>query len=131
MVRKQFSVADSRPPKLIYPDTLGEREAKVIIERTANDVDQVKRPSFRNRIHSDMQAQAFFLGSQLRQDLRRWLSPPDPSTNHNIACGARHEGTAEWFFQGSIFREWKSTGYLLWVHGKRTFLLPFSLHSRR
>ncbi|KAI0285567.1 hypothetical protein BC826DRAFT_1109284 [Russula brevipes] len=55
--------------------------------------------------------------NQLRQDLRRWLSPPDPSTNHNIACGAHHEGTAAWFFRGGLFGEWKSTGSLLWIHG--------------
>ena len=59
-------------------------------------------------------------GNQLRQDLRRWLSPPDPAINHNIACGAHRKQTAEWFFQGSIFAEWKSSGSLLWLHGKRT-----------
>jgi hypothetical protein len=31
-----------------------------------------------------------------------------------------------WFFQGSIFIEWKSTGSLLWIHGKRAFLSAFS-----
>ena len=66
------------------------------------------------------------IGSQLRQDIRRWLSPPDPSTNHNVASSARHKGMAKWFFQGTIFREWKSAGSLLWVHGKRAFLLPFN-----
>ncbi|KAN0118204.1 hypothetical protein V8E52_005465, partial [Russula decolorans] len=56
--------------------------------------------------------------NQLRQDLLRWLSPPDPSTSHNIACGAHRKQRAEWFFQGSIFAEWKSNGSLLWLHGK-------------
>lgn len=31
---------------------------------------------------------------QIRKDARRWFSPPDPSTNHNIAWKAYHEGTA-------------------------------------
>jgi len=65
--------------------------------------------------------------NQLRQDLREWLSPPDPSTNHNIACGAHHQGTAAWFFQGSLFREWKSTGSLLWIYGKRMNLYHFTV----
>ncbi|KAF8497792.1 hypothetical protein F5888DRAFT_1923183 [Russula emetica] len=67
-----------------------------------------------------MQAQSSFTGSQLRQDLRRWLSPPDPSTNHNIACNAHHKGTATWFFEGRTYNEWKSTDSesLLWIHGK-------------
>jgi len=62
-----------------------------------------------------------FTGNQLRDDLLRWLSPPDPSTNHNIACKAHHNGTTQWLFQGSIFNRWKSTGSFLWVHGKRVF----------
>ncbi|KAN0115706.1 hypothetical protein V8E52_006652, partial [Russula decolorans] len=57
---------------------------------------------------------------QLQQDLCRWLSPPDPSTNHKIACRAHHKGTATWFFEGRTYTEWKSTGSdsLLWIHGK-------------
>jgi hypothetical protein len=57
--------------------------------------------------------------NQLRENIHRWLSPPDPSTNHNIACGTHHKKMATWFFQGSTFREWKSSGSLLWIHGKR------------
>ncbi|KAI0264040.1 hypothetical protein BGY98DRAFT_1086079 [Russula aff. rugulosa BPL654] len=56
--------------------------------------------------------------NQLRQGLRQWLSPSDPSINHNIACGAHRKQRADWFFQGSIFTEWKSDGSLLWLHGK-------------
>ena len=61
-------------------------------------------------------------GNQLKQLLRAWLSPADPSINHNIARKAQYKGTAVWFFQSSIIVEWKSTGSLLWVHGKRAFL---------
>ncbi|KAI9438139.1 hypothetical protein H4582DRAFT_1772108, partial [Lactarius indigo] len=57
-------------------------------------------------------------GNQIKQLLRAWLSPADPSTNHIIAQKAQHKGTTVWFFQGSIFIEWKSTGSLLWIHGK-------------
>ena len=47
------------------------------------------------------------------------FSSPDPSTNHAIFCGYQHQGTASWFFQGSLFEEWKSTGTLLWIYGMR------------
>ena len=67
-----------------------------------------------------------FSGNLLRDNLLRWLSPSDPSTNHNIASKARHDGTAQWFFQGGIFNEWKSAGSFLWVHGKRVFILVFN-----
>ena len=48
-----------------------------------------------------------------------WFLSPDPSTNHITLCAAQHQGTANWFFRCSIFEEWKSTGSLLWIHGKR------------
>src|ERR1700733_714302 len=94
---------------------------------TAESIDQVKRSS--SSIHSNTGSanSNILTGNQLRQDLRRWLSSPDPSTNHNIACGDHHEGTATWFFQGNIFKEWKSSGSLLWVHGKRMPSTAFDL----
>jgi hypothetical protein len=85
----------------------------------ANDVDEVKRLSFYNLISADCGALPIISGNQLRESIHKWLSPPDPSTNHNIACGTHHKKTATWFFEGSIFHEWKSTGSLLWIHGKR------------
>ena len=69
-----------------------------------------------------------FAGNLLRDNLLRWLSPSDPSTNHNIASKTHQDGTGQWFFQGRIFNEWKSAGSFLWVHGKRVFLLV--LNSR-
>ena len=97
------------------------------MKQAANDVDQIKRLSTRSCADTRFASSTILTGNQLRQDLRRWLSPPDPSTNHIIACSAHHEGTAAWFFQGSIFREWKTTDSLLWIHGKRTFVGCFSL----
>jgi hypothetical protein len=97
------------------------KEAKKVIQQTAEDVDQVKRSWSLNRIYAGHAGSIILTGNQLRQDLRRWLSSSDPSTNHNIACNAHHEGTATWFFEGTTYKEWKSTGSesLLWVHGKR------------
>ena len=62
------------------------------------------------------------VGKQIRQELRSWLTPPDPSINFNTASDAHHEGTALWFIQGNAFNHWKTSGSLLWLHGKRTFL---------
>ncbi|KAH9073579.1 hypothetical protein EDB83DRAFT_83863 [Lactarius deliciosus] len=56
--------------------------------------------------------------NQVRESLRKWVTPPDPSTNHNIACGIQHGGTAQWFFRGGIFGNWRSTASLLWIYGK-------------
>ncbi|KAI0280253.1 hypothetical protein BC826DRAFT_963212 [Russula brevipes] len=56
-------------------------------------------------------------GNQLRQNFWTWLSPPDPSINHNTACKTQQSGTARWFIEGSTFREWKENGSLLWIRG--------------
>jgi hypothetical protein len=97
------------------------------LQRAADDVDEMKRSSFLNLISAEYGSLPDLSGNQLRKDIHKWLSPPDPSTNHNIACGTHHKKTASWFFQGSIFQEWKSTGSLLWIHGKRSSHPPSSL----
>jgi hypothetical protein len=63
-------------------------------------------------------------GDKLQQDIRNWLSPPDPWKNHNSARESRHEGTGMWFVRGSALSEWKASGpsSLLWIHGKRQLL---------
>ena len=90
-----------------------------VTHAVAEDVDQVKRSSFANLIGSDCGISHVLAGNQLWESLHKWLSPPDPSTNHNIACSTHQKRTASWFFKGSIFAGWKSTDSLLWIHGKR------------
>jgi hypothetical protein len=99
------------------------------VQQTASDVDEVKRSSSPNLIGADYGALPIILGNQLRESIHKWLSPPDPSTNHNVACGTHHKKTATWFFQGSTFQEWKSTGSLLWIHGKRLPSSSFQFDS--
>ena len=57
----------------------------------------------------------------MQKDSKHWLCPPDPSKNYNIGCKAHQDGTATWFFQGTVFDEWNAKGSLLWIHGKRAF----------
>ena len=109
-------------------DWLDGKEAKAIIKQTASNVDEERRSS------SVLSAIGphdliILIGNQLREKLQTWLSPPDPSTNQNIARKVHHKGTATWFFEGGIFQEWKSSRSLLWIHGKRTSLwLPLLNH---
>ena len=66
---------------------------------------------------------------QPSQKIVKWLSPPDPSVNYNIARDSQHRGTAMWFIESSTFKEWKQSGGPLWIQGKRTFLRHLSLRS--
>jgi archaellum component FlaC len=87
------------------------------VQAIDNKLGQVNRSSSPKLLRSV--CQRIITGHQLRDSLLRWLSPPDPSTTHNIACKSRHNGTAQWFFQGSIFNQWKSNGSFLWLYGIR------------
>ena len=121
-VRSEVKVVDDKVE--IVQDNVEDMGDKVQcvdekVQQTANSVDEVKcswSPDLAvvRCLYLDL-----LTGNQLKQLLRAWLSPGDPSINQNIARKAQHKGTAVWFFQGSIFIEWKSTGSLLWIHGKR------------
>ena len=67
-------------------------------------------------------------GAQIEQDILKWFSPPDPSTNYNIACETQSEGTATWFLEGTKFKNWLLSGSLLWIHGKRKLHLSITAH---
>ena len=93
---------------------------KLVLQQTADRVDDVKR-SYSvhfayNRVCNNT------AGKELRESLKKWQSPPDPSTNHNIAGDRQYEGTAEWFIDSDTFEKWKVAGSLLWIHGKRMFI---------
>ena len=101
------------------------------VKRIADDVDKAKRSSS-NFIDIEYGASHIISEQaekekkekeekELRESIHKWLSAPDPSTNHKTACDIHHKKTATWFFQGNIFREWKSRASLLWIHGKRVF----------
>ncbi|KAH9027727.1 hypothetical protein EDB85DRAFT_2291469 [Lactarius pseudohatsudake] len=55
---------------------------------------------------------------QSREKHRGWLSPPNPSVNHNAACESHQGGTTAWLLPNDSFKEWQKSGSLLWVHGK-------------
>ena len=99
------------------------RETKQVTQQTASYVGEAKRSS-PHFISISFRGSLTLTGEQLRQDIHKWFSPPDPSINHNTACSVQHQVVATWFFDGGIYKEWKSSPSFLWVHGKRTSLSP-------
>ena len=101
---------------------LAAKETKLIIQQTADGVDEIKCSCLpTNLAFACCLRSNLLIGDQYKQFLKTWLSPADPSTNHNIAQKVQQEGTAVWLFEGSIVIEWKFSGSLLWIHGKRAF----------
>ncbi|KAN0127985.1 hypothetical protein V8E53_014162, partial [Lactarius tabidus] len=56
--------------------------------------------------------------NELRQELRKWIAPPDPSVNFNAASCAHLEGTTAWCTKWNVLADWIKSGSMLWVHGK-------------
>jgi hypothetical protein len=88
---------------------------KGVVHNIDVNVEQIKRSLHHGAI----------VGHQGIQLLRKWLSAPDPSINHNIASKTQHAGTTTWFTQSSTFRDWKKNGSLLWILGNRMLLPSF------
>ena len=65
----------------------------------------------------------------MRENVQKWLSPPDPWKNHNTVHDTRHRGTGTWLIQGDTYAKWKSsdTTSLLWIKGKRQFIVLICL----
>src|SRR5260221_3151063 len=84
-------------------DLLDGKEAKAIIQQTASNVDEERRSS---SVLSAIGSHDLIIlvGNQLREKLQTWLSPPDPSTNQNIARKVHHKGTATWFSKAVSFK---------------------------
>ncbi|SRR6266436_3468148 len=93
---------------------------KVAIQETAESVNKIKRSLLSSSRLWVVEVKPL-AGDRLQTSIRQWLSPPEPSINHNIAFGVHHKVTATWFTSGAIYTGWKALGSLLWVHGKRMF----------
>jgi hypothetical protein len=96
----------------------------VALQQLLNEINKTKRLSFSLHNLFSSPTIPYTVGEQLRWEVQRWLSPPDPSTNQNIVRRARLKGTAAWFLESSALAEWKSRASLLWIHGKRTLFEP-------
>ena len=105
-----------------------DKEVKDVGDKVDGKLDDINRSSSLPSPASHSELSDPLIGNLLHNNLLRWLSPSDPSINHNIANKARHNGTAQWFFQGSIFKKWKSARPFLWIHRKHEFP-EVSLHD--
>jgi hypothetical protein len=95
------------------------------VKAIANNIRDINR-SYLVFVFADGRVSNAIVGNKLRESLRKWQSPPDPSTNHHVASAMELEGTEVWFFEDDKFKEWNVTGSLLWIYGKRKFILHFT-----
>src|SRR6266849_5711664 len=118
-------------PRSFVVCELSSDDPDMCLTKNCSDMKQVERSSSPNLTGIGYRALCIISENQLRDSVHKWLSPPDPSTNHNIACGTHHKKTATWFFEGNIYQEWKSKGSILWIHGKRASCPNFLSNTPR
>ncbi|KAL4778820.1 hypothetical protein BJX76DRAFT_362362 [Aspergillus varians] len=54
----------------------------------------------------------------LSSTIRDWLTAPDATSNHNIACEKHHTGTGLWFVDSYFFKNWRlKCNSFLWING--------------
>ena len=124
LTQEEARITAAQTLEVVYGNIQNMREE--IMHQLASDQNKSKRElSFNVAILSDSYDRDPLAGDKLQQDIFRWLSPPDPWKNHNIACKSRHPGSAAWFIHGDTFSEWKvsdAPSSSLWIHGKRALM---------
>ncbi|CEO59711.1 Putative Pfs, NACHT and Ankyrin domain protein [Penicillium brasilianum] len=74
------------------------QETKRALELVQEQIDCVRQMTAATKVATDS------IRSDLHTDkIRRWLCPPDPSTNANQARKLRYEGTGAWLLENPVF----------------------------
>ncbi|KAI4192979.1 MAG: hypothetical protein LQ350_008516 [Teloschistes chrysophthalmus] len=56
--------------------------------------------------------------NQISSDLLNWLSAPDATIDHNMACAKKHPGTGIWLIKSSKFSQWLTEERsIMWLSG--------------
>jgi hypothetical protein len=141
-IRRLLDIFPSRRPSIRWRGSGGPRcacweqqrsvvanFALEILHQVTKDINKLKRVLFLSVSIAAWNYLDCPAGDKLQQDIRKWLSPPDPWKNYNIARKSQHRGTRAWFLQSPALADWKSSGpsSLLWLHGKRQLL--FDVYS--
>ncbi|KAL6352302.1 hypothetical protein LRP88_14415 [Fusarium phalaenopsidis] len=89
------------------------KRALEVLQSVQQQIDGVQQTAVATKAATDS------IRSDLRTDkIKRWLYPPDPSTNANHARKLRHEGTGAWLLENPVFQEWYSgSRRYLWLYG--------------
>jgi hypothetical protein len=109
------------PALIPIPFGIDAQEIKLVVQQIVSDMGSHECSYFHDFITNTISSSHIIVGQKLIKDLQGWLTPPDPSTNYNTACGSQHEGTSVWVFREEIYKKWEASGSLLWIHGKGLF----------
>ncbi|CAI7592328.1 unnamed protein product [Penicillium pancosmium] len=89
------------------------KRALEVLQLVQQQVDSVQQTTAATKVTTDS-----IRTDQRTDKIRRWLCPPDPSTNANHARKLRHEGTGAWLLENPVFQSWHSGSHRhLWLYG--------------
>ncbi|KAK2063232.1 ankyrin repeat protein [Colletotrichum caudatum] len=113
----------------ILPNQLeAERKIKEVLESMKESLASIELTTVEMKTQIDRMSSNSHV-----QKIKEWLSPPDTSTNYNLARERRHKGTGLWFLKTSAYQEWEhGSRKHLWIHGMpgcgKTVLVTTILH---
>ncbi|KAJ5095220.1 Pfs NACHT and Ankyrin domain protein [Penicillium argentinense] len=89
------------------------KRALEVLQLVQQQIDGVQQMTVATKATADS------IRSDLHTDkIKRWLCPPDPSTNANHARTLRQVGTGVWLLENPVFQEWHSgSRQHLWLNG--------------
>ncbi|KAK3378799.1 hypothetical protein B0T24DRAFT_568404 [Lasiosphaeria ovina] len=89
------------------------KRALEVLQSVEQKIDNLQQTTIATKAAADS------IKSDLRiEKIKRWLCPPDPSTNANHARKLRHEGTGAWLLENLVFQSWHSgSRRYIWLYG--------------
>ena len=95
---------------------IAEKEEAHLERERAETERRVQASRWDKTEHTHQKLETFF-DEQTIAKVDQWLSPVDYQSNHHAAAKLRHEGTGQWFLDGSSFQQWLQTdNSFLWLH---------------
>jgi hypothetical protein len=107
--------------------TEAREEIKEEVQVVSKHISDLNRSCSPNPMGVGPKSLTSLIGNESRRDLRKWIDPPDPSSNLRTASDAHHKGTAAWCTEGKTFANWIASGSFLWIHGKRKYNIAASI----
>ncbi|VUC23003.1 unnamed protein product [Clonostachys rosea] len=99
--------------KIIPSRVEDEKRLSELVESVSQRVDAIHQVASETRATTKL-----IQGDTHLNEVRKWLAPPDPSTNLNQARNLYHQGTGQWFLETVAYLRWiKTKNSFLWLYG--------------
>jgi hypothetical protein len=105
------------------------------VEKEADVAEKVEASKDRTSLQQEIECKSYWTlftkmvlnivyTAQKNRQIYAWLAPGDPETNYNSALETHTEGTGDWMYQNTVYKNWESNDNAhVWLHAKRMSVL--------